>query len=123
MAKKILFIEDEPALQQTLGDFLRKAGFEVFASYDGVTGLEMAKKERPDLILLDLILPKKNGFEVLAEIKKGPEILAVPIIVLTNLESAEDIDKAFEAGASAYLVKTNYRLEEVLEKVKTALGE
>lgn len=120
--KKILFIEDEPALQKALGDFLAGAGFEVLAAYDGATGLELAKKEAPDLILLDLILPKKNGFDVLLDLKRDAATSVVPVIVLTNLESAEDIDRVLEAGAVAYLVKTNYRLEEVLEKVKSVIG-
>ncbi len=121
--KKIIFVEDEPALQKTLGDFLKDAGFQVLSAYDGVTGLEMAKKEKPVLILLDLILPKKNGFDVLSELKRDPATAGIPVIVLTNLESAEDIDKALEAGAVAYLVKTNYRLQEVLEKIKGLVGE
>jgi DNA-binding response OmpR family regulator len=122
MAKKILFIEDEPAFQATLGDFLKASGFDLLAAADGLSGLEMAKKEKPDLILLDLILPKKDGFEVLAELKKDPKTAVIPVIVLTNLESAEDIDRALEAGAVAYMVKTNYSLEEVKEKVKNLLG-
>lgn len=121
MAKKILFVEDEPAIQATLGDFLKAAGFSVSSAADGVSGLEMANKEKPDLILLDLILPKKNGFDVLLELKQNPKTGAIPVVVLTNLESAEDIDRALEAGAAAYLVKTNYRLEEVAEKVKSLL--
>lgn len=119
--KKILFIEDEPALQETLGDFLRSSGFSVISAFDGLSGAEMAEKEKPDLILLDLILPKKDGFEVLVDIKKNPTTAVIPVVVLTNLESAEDIDRALEGGASAYLVKTNYRLEDVLEKVKNLL--
>lgn len=119
--KKILLIEDEPALQETLGGFLKSAGFNVVSAFDGLSGVEMAKKEKPDIVLLDLILPKKNGFEVLIDIKKNPATSAVPVVVLTNLESAEDVDRALEGGASAYLVKTNYRLEDVLEKVKNLL--
>lgn len=119
--KKILFIEDEPALQKTLGDFLRKAGFAVVSSFDGILGLEMARKEKPDAILLDLVLPKKNGFDVLVELKQDAATAVIPVVVLTNLESAEDIDRALETGAVAYLVKTNYRLEDVLEKVRRVL--
>src|SRR3989338_1440485 len=121
--KKIFLIEDEPALQRTLGDFLKSAGFDVSFSADGISGLEMAKKEKPDLILLDLVLPKKNGFDVLLELKQVSKTAAIPVVVLTNLESAEDIDRALEAGAAAYLVKTNYRMEEVVEKVKALLGK
>ena len=123
MTKKILLIEDEPALQETLGDFLKSSGFNVVSAFDGLSGVEMAKKEKPDLVILDLILPKKNGFEVLTDLKKNPATSVIPVMVLTNLESAEDVDRALEGGASAYLVKTNYRLEEVLEKVKTLLSE
>ncbi|MDO8500149.1 MAG: response regulator [bacterium] len=119
--KKILFIEDEPALQKALGDFLKMGGFDVVFAADGVSGIEIAKKNKPDMILLDLILPKKNGFEVLSELKSDSKTDMIPVVVLTNLESAEDIDRALEAGAVAYLTKTNYRLEEVLEKVKTLL--
>jgi len=123
MAKKILFIEDEPAMQEMLGGFLKKSGFRVVMASDGLSGLEAARSEKPDLILLDLILPKKDGFSVLGELKRDRELSAIPVIVLTNLESAEDVDRALEAGAVAYLVKTNYRLEEVLEKVKGLIGE
>ena len=77
----------------------------------------------PGLILLDIKMPKKNGFDVLLELKQDPKTVAIPVMVLTNLESAEDIDRALEAGATAYLVKTNYRLEEVMEKVKSLLGK
>lgn len=121
--KKILFIEDERALQKTLGDLLRGEGYEVQSAYDGETGLEMVKTEKPDLILLDLILPKLHGFDVLKRIKEDPEIRDIPLIVLTNLEDMGDVEKALELGATTYLVKANYSLDEVLEKVRKALGE
>lgn len=121
--KKILFIEDEPSLQETMGEFLKKSGFSVVAVFDGISGLETARKEKPDLILLDLILPRRSGFEVLSDLKQDAATAATPVVVLTNLESAEDVDRALEAGAVAYLVKANYRLEDVLGKVKGILGE
>lgn len=120
--KKILFIEDEPALQQTLGDFLRGKGYDVVPALDGEAGLVAVKGERPDLVLLDLILPKKHGLDVLREMRADPSIAAIPVIVLTNIESGDSIRQAAELGAKAYLVKTNYSLDEVLEKVKAVIG-
>ncbi|MBM3257957.1 MAG: response regulator [Candidatus Nealsonbacteria bacterium] len=120
--KKILFIEDESTLQKTLGEVLTNEGYQVVSALDGELGLRTAKKEKPDLILLDLILPKMNGFDVLKNIKKDAEIKDIPIIVLTNLESMEDIQKALELGAATYLVKANYSLEEVLEKINKTIN-
>lgn len=120
---KILFVEDEPALQKALGDFLRQEKFEVIAALDGEQGLAMARRERPDLVLMDLILPRKRGLDVLAEMKTDPLLAQIPVIVLTNVESNDAVEKAVELGAKAYLVKANYRLDEVLEKVKSVLKE
>jgi len=121
MSKKILFIEDESALQKTLGEALRQEGHEVISALDGETGLRLAKSEKPDLVLLDLVLPRIHGFEVLKELKEGEETKTMPIIVLTNLEGIGDVDKALELGATTYLVKTQYSLDEVLEKIRNAL--
>ncbi len=118
---KILFIEDEPGLQKTVGEILRQERFEILEALDGDTGVEIAKKEKPDLVLLDLILPKKDGFEVLKELKENPETKDIKVIVLTNLESSGDVEKALELGATNYLVKANYELEEVVQKVKDLL--
>ena len=119
--KKILIIEDEATLQRALSEFLTAEGFEVVGASDGEEGLNMAKTKNPDLILLDIILPKKDGYEVLAEIKKDEKIDKVPVVLLTNLETAEDIQKAFDAGATTYLVKSNYRLEDIAKKIKEIL--
>jgi len=121
--KKILFIEDESALQKTFGEVLKQEGYEMIPALDGEIGLRLAKSEKPDLILLDLILPRINGFEVLKQLKIDEETKSIPIIILTNLEKAEDIQKALELGAATYLVKANYTLAEVVEKVKKALKE
>ena len=119
--KHILFIEDESALQKTLGEVLRENGYEVISALDGESGLKLAKTKKPDLILLDLILPKLSGFEVLKQLKKDEETKDIPVIVLTNLEGVGDVEKAMELGATTYLVKANYSLKEVVDKVKTAL--
>ncbi len=119
---KILFIEDEFALQKTLGEALQQEGYKVIAALDGEAGLRLAKSEKPDLILLDLVLPKVHGFTVLKQLKEEETTKTIPVIVLTHLEEMEDINKAIELGATTYLVKAQYSLEEVLEKIKKALG-
>ena len=119
--KKILFIEDESALQKSFGEFLKKEGYKMVSALDGKTGLELAKKIKPDLILLDLILPRMDGFEVLKNLKEKEETRNIPVIIFTNLERPEDVDRALELGAKTYLVKANYTLKEVIEKVKKAL--
>ncbi|MDI6603141.1 MAG: response regulator, partial [Patescibacteria group bacterium] len=119
--KTVLFIEDESALQKTFGEILKQEGYEMISALDGEVGLRLAKDKKPDLILLDLILPKMHGFEVLKKLKEDKETKEIPIIILTNLEEISDVDKAIELGATTYLVKAQYTLEEVVEKIKKAL--
>ncbi len=121
--KTILFIEDESALQKTFGEVLGQEGYKIIPALDGETGLNLAKTKNPDLILLDLILPKIHGFDVLKKLKEIEETKNIPIIILTNLEGVEDINKALEMGVTTYLVKAQYSLEEVVEKVKSALND
>jgi len=119
--KKILFIEDESAAQKTIGEVLKQEGYEVISALDGEIGLRLAQTNKPDLILLDLILPKLHGLEVLKGLKENEQTKQIPVIVLTNLEDMSGIEKALETGATTYLVKENYNLEEIVEKVKEAL--
>jgi DNA-binding response OmpR family regulator len=118
---KILIVEDEATLRKTMSEYLLAEKFETIEAPDGESGLEEAKRQTPDLILLDIILPKKNGFEVLEELKKNEKTKKIPVILLTNLESTEDIEKAFEKGAVTYLVKSDYRLEDIIKKIKETL--
>lgn len=121
--KRILFIEDESALQKTLGDYLRHEGYDVVSALNGEDGLALANEKMPDLVFLDLILPKMHGFEVLKNLKGNKETKDIPIIILTNLEGTEDVDKALELGAMTFLVKAQYSMADLLEKVKKVLGE
>lgn len=121
MAQKILFIEDEPHLQKAVGEVLKQEGFEILSALDGEEGLNLVKKEKPDLVLLDLILPKKDGFEVLKEMKADEKLKGIPVIILTNLEGTGDVEKALNLGATTYLVKANYELEDVVSKIKDFL--
>ena len=118
---KILFVEDEPTLQRAVGEILGQEGFEVLSALDGEVGLELIKKEKPDLVLLDLILPKKDGFAVLKEMKEDENLKDIPVIVLTNLEGMGDVEKAMSLGATTYLVKANYELDDVVKMIKENL--
>ncbi|MDO8524829.1 MAG: response regulator [bacterium] len=120
--KKILLIEDESALQRSLGDTFREGGFEVLSALDGEIGERLAKSEKPDLIILDLTLPKKNGFEVFQSLKDNEKTRDIPVVVLTNLERIEHVEKVLEMGAKTYLVKSNYTLKEILEKINQVLA-
>ena len=100
---------------------LKRAGFDVFLAIDGEEGIKKAKETKPDLILLDLILPKINGFAVLSEIKKTPVLKKVPVVILSNLGQESDVEKGLRMGAEDYLIKTNLSLSEIVEKVKKHL--
>ena len=115
---KILLIEEDQFLYKILTVKLKRAGFDVFLAIDGEEGIKKAKETKPDLILLDLILPKINGFAVLSEIKKTPVLKKVPVVILSNLGQESDVEKGLRMGAEDYLIKTNLSLSEIVEKVK-----
>jgi len=121
--KTILLIEDEGALQKTMGDVLTQEGYEILSALDGEAGVRLAKEKIPDLILLDLVLPKMMGLEVLQQLRETKETKDIPVIILTNRESLEDIERATDLGATTYLIKSNYELGEVVERVKKTLGQ
>jgi len=118
----ILFIEDERNLQKTFRDLLEDEGYEMISAMDGEEGLRDAKKEQPDLILLDLVLPKLHGFKVLEELKGNEKTKDIPVIILTNLEGTDEVQQALEMGVTTYLVKSDYELNEILDKVGKALN-
>lgn len=121
--KKILFIEDEAVLQKTFTEILKKEGYKVINSLDGETGLRLARSQKPDLVLLDIVLPRLQGLDVLKALKGDPETKNIPVIIMTNLETPQDIEKALTLGATTYLLKTQYTLTEIAEKIKDAIGE
>ena len=119
MAKlKIVLIEDDEILAKVVYEELSEADFDVLQAFDGQEGLELARSKKPDLVLLDLILPKKNGFEVLEELKKSPVTHNIPVIVLTMLGRDDDIKKGLRLGANDYIVKSQHAVGEIVEKVK-----
>ncbi len=123
MKSKILLIEDDAVLAKVVYEELTDAGFEVFQAYDGEEGLKMAGEKHPDLILLDILLPKKNGFEVLTVLKKDPEMQRIPVALLTMLGSDDDIKKGLQLGAADYIVKSQHALPEIVEKVKSYFSQ
>jgi len=100
---------------------LEMEGFKAMTALDGKEGLELVKKEKPDLILLDIILPKLDGFLVLKEIKKDPDVKNIPVLMLTNLGQESDVKKGKKLGADGYFVKANHSPAEIVEKVKQFL--
>ncbi len=119
--QKILFVEDEEALQVSLTSALKEAGYKPVSAYDGETAIALAEREHPDLILLDIILPRRSGFEVLEELKSNESTRDIPVIVLTNLERISDVERMLSLGATNYLVKANYEISDILTKVRQIL--
>lgn len=121
MAKKILIIEDEEIILNLLQKKLAQEGYEVSTAPNGYEGLEKIKKEKPDLILLDIIMPKMGGFEVLEEMRKDNDLKNIPVIVVSNSGQPVELDRAQELGAKDWLIKTEFDPQEVVEKVRRIL--
>lgn len=119
---KILIVEDEEILLAALQEELSQGGYKIEGAADGEEGLAKVKSFQPDLVLLDLVMPKMDGMQVLKKLKESGETQRTPVIILTNLSDYERISEALSLGAKDYLVKANYSLSDLLEKVKTVLG-
>ena len=122
MVKKILIIEDEAPLRMALEEKFGNEGFDVVSADNGEDGLTLAQEQIPDLILLDIILPKMNGFDVLSHLSKNDATKEIDVIVLTNLSETGKVGDVVRKGVSEYLVKADWTLEELLEKVKNKLN-
>lgn len=123
MGKKILLVEDEEILNSLLGKKLANEGYEVSMAKDGEEGLKIMKEIKPDLILLDIVMPKMGGFEVMAEMAKNPDLKEIPIIVISNSGQPVEIDRAQELGAKDWLVKAEFDPQEVIDKVVKQIGK
>lgn len=121
--KTILVVEDEQGMRDALKETLEESGYTTVLAEDGEMGMEMARQHKPDLVLLDIILPKKDGFEVLRELKQDEKLKETPVILTTNLSEPSDIQKALDLGATTYLVKSNYSLSDIIEKIQEILGK
>lgn len=118
---KILMIEEDGFLRKIYKNKFSQAGFEFSEATNGEEGFNKIVAEKPDLVLLDLILPKKSGFDVLVEVKGKKETKGIPVIILSNLAQESDIQKGFSLGASDYLIKPDVSLSEVVDRVKERL--
>ena len=123
MAKKILLIEDEKIMVGLLRKKLTKEGYDVSVAWDGKEGLKKARKESPNLILLDIIMPKMGGFEVMEEIAKDKELKKIPIIIVSNSGQPVELERAKELGVKDWLIKTEFDPQEVLDKVIKQIGK
>jgi DNA-binding response OmpR family regulator len=119
---KVLIVDDDAFLSGIYATKLELDGFGVVTARDGEEGLKAAMKEKPDLILLDVLMPKLDGFEVLKRLKADPETKPIPVIMLTNLGQKEDIEKGLQDGAVDYLIKAHFVPAEAVEKIKKVLN-
>lgn len=119
--KKILIIEDDEHVSRVYEMKFSKEGYSTVFVTNGEEAVEKVVTERPDLIILDLMIPKKDGFAILEEIKKDPALAKIPVLVLSNLGGKGDQDRAMSLGANEYMVKVNYSMQEVIDRAKSYL--
>src|SRR3989344_2718037 len=118
---KVLLVEDDIFLSSLLKNRLQKEGIEVLLAKDGKEALNILKSTKPDLILLDLILPEKSGFEVMGDMRSDPQFQEAPIVVISNLGQPEDITRSQELGAVEYFVKAQTSIDDLVKRVKEFL--
>lgn len=118
---KVLLVEDDEMLHGMYTQKFKNQGYEVVSAYNGADGIKLAETEHPDVILLDVIMPKMDGFVALKKIRKGDTTAKIPVILLTNLGQEEDVRKGRELGADDYFIKANHTPQEVVDKVKALL--
>jgi len=123
MAKKILLIEDEEIIMGILEKKLTQTGYQVSVARDGEEGLKAMKEVRPDLILLDIVMPKMGGFEVMETMVKDQELKKIPVIVISNSGQPVELDRAQKLGAKDWLIKTEFDPQEVIDKVVKQIGQ
>ena len=123
MAKKILLVEDEDIMLNLLQRKLTQEGYDVFVARDGEEGLKIMREIMPDIVLLDIIMPKKGGIEVMEEMQKEPKLKTLPVIIISNSGQPVELDKAKELGAKDWLIKTEFDPQEVVDKVIAQIGK
>lgn len=118
---KVLVVEDDKFLSDLLVNKLLKEGYNVKSSFDSIGVFEILNQDKPDIILLDLILPGIDGFEILEKIKSDKNLAHIPVLILSNHGQAEDVERVISLGACGFLVKANFTLEQILSEVKKYL--
>ncbi len=119
---KVLITEDDPLMSRMYQKIFTFEGYEVIMAANGEEGLEKAKKESPTIILLDVMMPKMNGFEMLEKLKLDPASKSIPVIMLTNLAGEKDAETALSKGAVKYIVKSEYEPKQVVDMAKEILA-
>lgn len=119
--RKILIVEDDTFIVDIYQMKFSQEGFEVIAAEDGIRALEILNQEIPDIILLDMMMPKMGGMDVLEKIKANEKTKKIPIIMLTNIAEKDDVDESFALGADEYMIKSHFTPAEVLKKVNALL--
>ena len=122
MKKKVLIIEDDPYLSEMYQMKFELEGYTVLVARDGQEGLDSAFTTKPDIILLDLVMPVKDGYHVLKELKENDKTKGIPVLVLSNLGQVDEIKKAMNDGADKYLIKANMTPEQLLKEVRSFLN-
>lgn len=118
---KILLVEDDAFLASVYATKFELEGFSVILAEDGEQGLKAAERQLPNLILLDILMPKMDGFEMLHRLRLDPKLMHIPVVMLTNLGQKEDVERAFQEGATDYLIKAHFVPGEAVKKVKKIL--
>lgn len=121
--KTVLIVEDEPFLSSILKSKLTKEGFNVLMGENGIEALEKVKLQAVDIVLLDLMMPKMNGFDVLKEMQSDDNLKDIPVIILSNLGQSSDVQRGKDLGAVDYIIKSDISINEVLRKVKSHISE
>jgi DNA-binding response OmpR family regulator len=121
MPHKILIVEDDKFVRELISQKLTEEKFEVSSAKDGEDGVVKIESEKPDLILLDLILPGIDGFEVISRVRKNPNTESIPIVILSNLGEKNDVDRGIKLGANDYMIKAHFTPKEIVEKVRSIL--
>ena len=121
--QRITIIEDDEILAKVLSEELEERGFKILRAKDGVEGLELVTDKKPDLVLLDLLIPRKNGFSVLEELKANPSTPAIPVIILSMLGHDDEIKKGLQLGANDYIVKSQHAAGEIVDKIEAFFGQ
>jgi DNA-binding response OmpR family regulator len=121
-AIKIALVEDDPFLSSMYSTKFGLEGFEVVSASDGEKGVELIRQELPDIVLLDVLMPKMNGFDVLKLIKQDETTRDIPVILLTNLNQSDEVEQGMDLGAVDYLIKAHFMPSEVVDKIKAALA-
>lgn len=121
MKKNILIIEDDDFFRDLLKKKLLSLGFIILEAVNGEEGIEEVEKKKPDLIILDLLLPNIDGFEVLSKVKTNTDTSSIPVIIVSNLGQQEDVERGLKLGAVDYLIKSQFDIDSIVKKIKNIL--